>query len=85
MTGQEFEGNALLLFKGWNLGSLLGKRIPDQILSISQSIPGRVIEGERDMAEMYHKLGGNERIYVFRPLDEMNILPKRSFLYTAIV
>ena len=55
------------------------------MLSISQSIPGIVIEGERDMAEMYHKLGDNERIYVFRSLDEMNILPKRSSLYTAIV
>ena len=37
------------------------------------------------MAEMYHKLGDNERIYAFRSLDEMNILPKRSSLYTAIV
>ena len=34
-TGQEYEGNALLLFKCWNLGSLLGKRILDQMLSIS--------------------------------------------------
>ena len=67
------------------MGSLLGKRIPDQMLSILQSVPGGVIERERDMAEMYHKLGDNERIYVFRSLDDMNILPKRSFLYTAIV
>ena len=83
--GQEFEGNALLLFKGWNLGSLLGKRIPGQMLSISQSIPGRVIKRERDMAEVYHKLGDNGRIYVFRSFDDMNILPKRSFLYIAIL
>ena len=83
--GQEFEGNALLLFKGWNLGSLLGRRIPDQMLSISQSVPGRIIKREMDTAEAYHKLGDNGRIYVFRSLDDMNILPKRSILYTAIV
>ena len=75
-TGQEFEGNVLLLFKGWDLGSLLGKRIPDQMLSISQSIPGRVTEMEKDAAEVCHKLGDNGRIYVFRSLDDMNILPK---------
>ena len=46
---------------------------------------GRIIERERDTAEVYHKLGDNGRIYVFRSLDDMNILPKRSFLYTAIV
>ena len=77
--GQECEGNAILLFKGWNLGSLLGKRIPGQILSISQSMPGRVIQRERDTAKMYHKLGDNGRIYVFRSLGDMNILPRRSF------
>ena len=60
-TGQEYEGNALLLFKCWNLGSLLGKRIPHQMLSISQSIPGIVIERERDTAEVYHKLGDDGR------------------------
>ena len=83
--GQEYEGNAIPLFKGWNLGSLLGKRIPDQMLSILQSVPGGIIERERDKAKVYHKLGDNRRIYVFRSLDDMNILPKRSFLYTAIV
>ena len=37
------------------------------------------------MAEVYHKLGDNGRIYVFRSFDDMNILPKRSFLYIAIL
>ena len=32
--GQECEGNAIPLFKGWNLG-LLGKLIPVHMLSIS--------------------------------------------------
>ena len=57
--GQEFEGNAIPLFKGWSLGSLLGKRIPGQMLSISQSMPGRVIERKRVTAEGYRKLGDN--------------------------
>ena len=77
--GRNVKENAILLFKGWSLGSLLGKRIPGQMLSISQPIPGRVIERGRDTAEMYHKLGDNGRIYVFRSLGDMDVLPKRSF------
>ena len=77
--GQECEGNAITLFKGWNLGLLLGKRSPDQMLSTSQLMPGRVIEREGGTAEAHHKLGDNRRIYVFRSLDDMNVLPKRSF------
>ena len=68
-----------MLFKGWNLGSLLGKRSPGQMLSTSQSMPGRVIERKRGMAEVYHKLRDNGPIYVFRSLGDMNILPKQSF------
>ena len=59
--GQECELNAILLFKGWNLGSLLGKRIPRQMFSTSQSMPGRVIERKRVTADVYHKLGDNGR------------------------
>ena len=55
------------------------------MLSTSQSIPGKVIEVKRGSAEVYHKLGDNGRIHVFRSLGDMNILPKRSFLYTVIV
>ena len=83
--GQGCEGDAIPLFKGWSLGSLLCKRIPGQMFSTSQSMPGRVIERKRGTAEVYHKLGDNGRIYVFRSLGDMNILPKRSFLHTEIV
>ena len=77
--GQECEGNAIPLFKGWNLGSLLGKRSPGQMLSTSQLMPGRVIERDGGTAEAHHKLGDNRRIYVFRSPGDMDILPKRSF------
>ena len=40
------------------------------MLSISQSMPGRVIERERDTAEVYHKLRNNGGIYVFKSLDD---------------
>ena len=83
--GQEYEGTAIPLFKGWSLGSLQGKRSPGQMFSTSQSMPGRVIGREGGTAEAYHKLGIKGRIYVFRSLDDMNTLPKRSFLFTAIV